>query len=231
MRFYPGAEENNFMNVYMSDKDQVQMIKDWWKKYGTTILTAIVVFLAANFSVQYWHKYTAQKKEQASILYTQMINAYAENKPSEFKLFAQNLMQNYESSSYASFAAMMLAKEAVGNNKLDEALSDLQWVKKNAKSSTLRQLAETRAARILLAENKPVQALETLHNGNQKQAFAPIVNEVKGDALLLQNNEKEAAKAYAAAMNNPATKETSSPLLQMKAEQLGTDDIDSSNNK
>ena len=27
-----------------SDKEQIQMIKDWWKQYGTTIVVAVLVF-------------------------------------------------------------------------------------------------------------------------------------------------------------------------------------------
>lgn len=208
------------MTEYLSDKDQAQMIKDWWKKHGTTILTAIAVFLVANFSIQYWHKHSAQKKEQASVLYTQMFNSYSQNKFPEFRTFAQNLMKDYSSSSYASFAAMMLARDAVDNNKLDDALTDLQWVDKNSKSPMLRQLAQSRAARILIAENKPAQTLEMLQKNKQNQTYAAATNESKGDALLLQNNEKDALKAYTEANNNSTTKGASSPLLKMKMEQI-----------
>lgn len=203
------------MNYNMSDKEQVQMLKDWWKKHGTTILVAIAVFFVANIAIRYWKQHDIQQKELSSTAYIQLLNAEMQNKSTDVELFAKNLMQRYSHTVYASLAAMIIAKNDVSAGKLDEALKNLQWAMKHSKSADLKQLATIRSARILLALHKPAEALDLVTKTDQKR-LAPALNEVKGDILLAMGNAKDAKDAYQKAEANSADLETQSPLLKMK---------------
>lgn len=188
------------MNDHLSDKEQAQLIKDWWKNYGTTILMAILVFVVVNFGMRYWQQYAVKQKGFASIAFSQMLEAGAQNKKDEFKLFAHDLMKNFPRSSYASFAAMLLAQKAVDAGNLDDAQKNLDWAVKHAKQTELRELARVREARILLAMHKPQEALALIKQGTDK-FYAAAKHEITGDVFLAENNKKEAAANYRKALD------------------------------
>lgn len=196
-----------------SDKEEMQMIKDWRKRYGTVILIAILVFALANFSWRYWQKYKQVQMERASTNYTQMLMALDKQKNDEIKLYATNIIKNYPRSSYASLAALMLAKIAVTSNDFKLAEQQLQFVIKKSPSDALRQLARIRLARIFLATKKPQEALNLLKTVDD-DAYNDEVNEVSGDALLSLGKVSEANQAY------KKVKDAKSSLLKLKMQQF-----------
>jgi predicted negative regulator of RcsB-dependent stress response len=201
------------MNIYVSEKEQIQLMKDWLKEYGPTILTAIVVFMTVSIGWRYWQQYTTRQKSLASIAYTQMFTARAQHKSEEAQLFANNLVKNFPRSPYASFAAMILAQEAVAANNLAEAKKNLLWVMQHASRDELRELARIRQARILLAQNKPEEVLLLLAQGKSSM-YAAAKEEIKGDAFSMQHNRQEGRAAYVKALQYGSF---GSPLLQMKS--------------
>jgi predicted negative regulator of RcsB-dependent stress response len=60
------------MAGHLSDQEQKQMLKDWWKEYGSAIILAVIVFFAGNYGLRYWHGYKVKKEEAASFAYTHM---------------------------------------------------------------------------------------------------------------------------------------------------------------
>jgi len=199
----------------MSDKEQIQAFKDWWKKNGKTILFGIVLFFILNTSMIYIKNYNIKYKTNASNTYTRLIASQSENKPDEVKLFANDLTQKYSRSVYASLGMLMLAKNEVDSGKLDNAVIDLQWIINKNKDKKITQIAKIRAARILLSQNKPNEALATLHKIND-QAYVVEVLELKGDIALAMQNKKDAAKFYQQAFDDSAKLEIQAPLLSMK---------------
>jgi predicted negative regulator of RcsB-dependent stress response len=201
--------------MYLSDKEQKQLLKDWWKNYGTTILLAVVVFMVVNFGWRAWQHYAWQRKENASIIYSQMLDAKVQQKDTEFSLFAEQLKQKFSSSVYAGFAAMMNAERAVAQNNLAAATRELTWVLKHAGKEEVRELAKVRLARIMLATNDGKAVISLL-----KQDHSPFYSvarcEVLGDALLTEHDEQGAALAYQQAAQDAAMQKLSSPLLRFK---------------
>jgi predicted negative regulator of RcsB-dependent stress response len=185
---------------YISDKEQIQLIKDWWKKNGGTIIIAIVLVLGINFGWRYWQSYKNNKAEQASILYEQMLSASLAKKPDDFKLFAQHLIKDYASTPYSSLASLFLAKENVEQNNFTAAEQNLDWVMRYGKNKSFKQIARIRAARLLINENKLRQALQLLQHINDK-AFMPAILEVRGNVFAAQGNKARAIAAYKAALH------------------------------
>lgn len=199
-----------------SDKEQIQMIKDWWKQYGSTILFAILAFTAISFGWRNWQHYKHNKLERASTNYTQMLGAFTQQKNDEAKLYAKRLVQDNAKTTYASLAALMLAKTAVQNNDLKLAQEQLQFVIKKSPNNTLRQLARIRLARILLDVKKPQESLNLLAKTDDDD-YKTEISEVSGDALLALNRIAEAKQAYKNARDNAAA---TSPLLRLKMQQF-----------
>lgn len=200
---------------HTSDQEQIQMIKDWWKKYGTTILVAIMVFFVANFSWQFWRNYHRKYVDGASLMYTQMLSMLQMKKIDEAQLLGNNLQTNYRRTPYASLAGLTLAKMAIERQKTDEALTQLQWVVKHAVNGNLKQIAKIRAARILFADNKNQESLNLLQKIDDA-GYSPAIYELKGDVLWAMGQKEQAIAAYQEALRNSS--KVQSPLLKMKLE-------------
>jgi len=203
------------MRADMTDKEQIDMIKKWWNDYGKTLAIAIIIGLALGFGWRYWKSYTIKKAEQASSLFEHVMTASSNKDYKSADEYAQQLESNYKRTVYASMAALIQASDAVKQNKLNEALSKLQWVIANAKVDSIKQTARLRAARILLAQNKTADALTLIQTIDDK-AFQPSIEIVKGDIYSKIGNKEKAQLAYQAA--NTALKATGGqdPVLQMK---------------
>jgi len=203
----------------MSDKDQIQMIKDWWKKYGTTIVLSIVVVFGISFGWRYWHYYKNKQAQQASVLYEQMLSARAAQKTTDFKLFAEHLIKDYSSTPYATLASFMLAKEAVSSKNLFNAQQNLQWVIKHADNVSFKQIARIREARILLAKKQLQQALQLLQHVDDK-ALMPEISETIGDIYVAQGNKARALQEYKKALSGVSQSSVMRPVLEMKINQM-----------
>jgi predicted negative regulator of RcsB-dependent stress response len=203
------------MSGHLSDQEQKQMLKDWWKEYGSAVILAVLVFFAGNFGLRYWHKHKIQQESQASIAYTQMLNSVHQNKVNEMQLYASKLQKDYARSPYASFATLALAKNYVQNNKLSQAAESLQWVIDHAKSKSLQQIARLRLARILLAEGKAQNALDTIEK-IVDEGYASAIYELRGDILLQMGDKEKAAQSYQMAKDALKDRDVKSPLLNLK---------------
>ncbi|MGB6977096.1 MAG: tetratricopeptide repeat protein [Gammaproteobacteria bacterium] len=206
-------------NVYLSEQEQIQAVKDWLKKYGLSIVIGVAVALLGSYAYRYWQQQQLIMAERASIIYAQMLGSVAKNQPQQLQQFADQLMTEYKRTPYAALAGLMLAKNAVNNSKYDFAVEKLQWVISHARDSAVRQIARIRAARILLAQNKAVEALALIQTVDNPQ-FQPAIDEVRGDILATQGNKGEARAAYQAALEKIPTSAMNRMWLQMKFDQL-----------
>ncbi len=188
------------MEGYVSDKEQVQLIKDWWKKNGSTIIIAIILVLGINFGWHYWQSYKNNRAEQASMLYEQMLSASFAQKQDDFKLFAQHLIKDYAGTPYATLASLFLAKQNVEQNNFSAAEQNLDSVIQHGINKSFKQIARIREARLLINENKLQQALDLLKHVNDK-AFMPAILEARGNVFAAQGNKARAVAAYKAALH------------------------------
>lgn len=183
------------MSIYLSEEEQIQKIKDWWKQYGTTILLVLAVFLGGNFGWKYWQQHKNNRTEQASIIYEQLVTSYQKQQIDEFNLYAKHLKDDYTNTPYAAFASFLQAKEAVSTNKLQEAQQNYDWVIQHTSNKELKQIAKIREARVLAADNQQQKALELLEKIDDN-TFAALVHETKGDILISMNNSTAALGEY-----------------------------------
>lgn len=203
----------------MTSTEEVEMLKRWWNSYGKAIAIAVVIGLLVGFGWRYWNQYKTKQAAQASVLYQSMTIADYQKKVPLAEKFAGQLMSQYHRSPYATMAALWWAKEAIQQKKLPLALQKYEWVLKHGKLASLKQIAGIRAARVLLAQKKPKEALAMLDEVSDK-TFKPLIDSVKGDVYTAMGNAKAARKAYAAAKTGMSSAiNTSDPLLEMKLAQ------------
>jgi predicted negative regulator of RcsB-dependent stress response len=68
------------MDIYASDDEKAEAIKQWWRDNGRTVVFAAVIAALAVFAGRYWTVYQKQMSEQAAQTYHQVLNLLSEQK-------------------------------------------------------------------------------------------------------------------------------------------------------
>ncbi|MET0012018.1 MAG: tetratricopeptide repeat protein [Sedimenticola sp.] len=206
------------MDIHLSEEEQVEALKKWWKQNGFSVAAGIVLGLGGVFGWQYWNKHQDQVSADASYHFEQLNASVAAGLKEPALQQAKALMQHYQDSSYAVFAALDAAKVKVEQGDTAGARVQLQWALDNTSDPSLQQVARLRLARVMLSEGAADEAASVL-------AQAPVdgyqgeVAELRGDIALAKGDENAARAAYQQALDN---KVGSSALVRMKLDDLST---------
>lgn len=206
------------MEIYNSEEEQVEALKRWWQKNGTTLIVALVVFLGAVFGFRYWQDYQRQQAASASAVYQQMVDQLDAN-PEQALELGRRIVADYPSSGYASMASLAMGKIAMQRGEPDGAASHFRLVMESAATPELKQIARLRLARVLLELEQADEALGVLESGDPG-SFRAAYDEVKGDIYLAQGKRQEAHNAYANALNGYANLPSKREILQMKLDDV-----------
>jgi predicted negative regulator of RcsB-dependent stress response len=219
------------VSVHLSEEEQIESLKRWWKDYGKTVVIAILVAVVGYFGYTTWQDQKRQKAENASVIYEQLLKlanaepgkTLSDSDKATITHLAGELKDGNSHSMYAHSAAFFLAKLAVDDNKLDVAATELKWVLSAKPEAATEQLARLRLARVLTAQKSYADALAQL-SPEPAAAFTSEYAEARGDILKLQGDLEAARTAYekALAATDPQQQERFM-LLQMKVDDLKVD--------
>lgn len=204
---------------YLNEQQQVEQLKAWWKEYGLALVAGIVIAVLIVVFWRYYQRYELAKSQQASLVYTTMINSDLSQQEQSAIDSANSLISQYPRTSYAALAALWLAKDALQKQDYPTAEHQLQWVVDHAKMNSLRQIARLRLAYIALQQQQPKIALDILSKLDDK-AYSGLVSETQGDAYLAMNNVEQARTYYQKAMTELPDPTLTQPLLAMKLANL-----------
>lgn len=207
------------MSVYMTEEEQLESIKKWWKHYGNlvTIFISLVLFCFAGY--RYWNWHQDKLTQQASTAYEQMMVAFSNQDIKSVRSYANELIKDYNNSIYADVAHMTLAKMYVTKNKLDLAKSELQFVAAKSRMPALKQIAKIRIARILAGEKSYSNALNELAS-IEDSTYLPVINELKGDIYGATGQYQNAIAAYRLAISEVKNNGMGNLFLEMKTNEL-----------
>ncbi|MBV2130005.1 YfgM family protein [Arsukibacterium indicum] len=202
------------MEIYSSEEQQVEAIKRFWNNYGKAILAGVTIGLAGLYGWRYFQAEQREQAEQVSAQYSQLLEQQAEG--SDWLASAQGFIDAQSDTSYAVFAALLAAREAIDSQQLAVAAEHLSWVTNNAKEAPVQAIAQLRLARVQREQGNYADALATLQKP-VPASFAGQQAELKGDVLQLTGELAKAKTAYQEAL---ASSEQSRPLLQVKLDEL-----------
>lgn len=196
------------MEQYRTEDEQVEALRRWWNENGKSTVAIIVIALAAGLGWQAWQGNSSEQREQASDLYQALLLAIdtsaAATGPQPVEL-AEQLKNEFSSTSYAQFAALQLAAIAVRDGNLPEAEAQLRWVLGKAPSgSDTAQVAQLRLARVVAAAGNADQALDILTKADPGPYGASYAV-AQGDILLAAERRDDAREAYTRAMTAAAS--------------------------
>jgi predicted negative regulator of RcsB-dependent stress response len=207
------------VEVYRTEEEQVEAIKDWWKENGRSVIIGVALALALVFGWRYWQDSTRAQAEAASTQYQMLLERLDAGEGREVVEIARRIIAEHATTPYAALASLSLAQQAVDQGDLDGAAAHLRWVMENAKVGEVRTLAQVRLARVLVTQGRTDEALQQVA-GMAGGSFAALAEEVKGDAYLAQGRRAEALRAYQAALAASADVPAKQQLLRMKVDDL-----------
>jgi predicted negative regulator of RcsB-dependent stress response len=202
------------VELYDSEEQQVEAIKDWWKENGKAVILGAVVGLGGLFGWRYYQDSVIEAREAASEQYTQAIEAMA-TKGLEASSEVQAFINSDSSSEYTVLAALQLAKAQVEAGEFGQALEQLQWAQTKTKDPALTPLITFRIAR-LMTEQGDIEAANTELSKISDASWAGRVAEMRGDIALSQGDKDAAYSAYSEAQQATDASQT----LQLKLDDL-----------
>lgn len=204
----------------LEEQEQLDVLKDWWKRNGNTVLLAVGVFAAVVAGMQGWRHYQKNQQQQAAMVYEAVQTGAQTRDIKRIRDAAGQLIEKYPGTPYAARAALLVAGANLESGDAKSAKAQLQWVTEHAKEEGARDIARLRLAGILLDEKNYAEALKQLEAPHAK-AFAGLFADLKGDVLAAQGKTAEARAAYQAALEKMDEKSAYRQVVQMKLDGLG----------
>ncbi|MEI8610494.1 tetratricopeptide repeat protein [Enterovibrio sp. Hal110] len=200
------------MDVYTTEEQQVEAIKQWWRDNGKAVVLGAVIGLGGLYGWRYFQAEQETGREQASEAYTQVVNALAAGDEKAEEQAAAFISER-QGEAYASLLSLQLAKSLVETNELVKAAEQLRMVQ-SSKDETLSAIASVRLARVEAELKNYDVALKELDKVTA-QSWTAQVEELRGDIELRQGDTDAARSAYAASIAA-----ASNPVVQMKLDNL-----------
>jgi predicted negative regulator of RcsB-dependent stress response len=210
----------------MTEEEQIAQMKDWWQRNGKPLLTGGALALAIVVGWQAWQQYQTNQAQGGGALYQQLLETTLTHtgQPDAGKVteLADKLKSEYGGSAYAQYGSLFVAKVAVDNAKLDDAVAELKPLVDKPADATIGELARQRLARVLAAQGKTEEGLKLLE-GEADKAWQASREELKGDLLVQLGRSDEAHAAYQKAKDS-LSEDAAVGGLQMKLDDLAKGD-------
>lgn len=203
------------MEQYVTEEQQVEAIKRFWKENGIAIIVGAALGLGGLFGWRYYNDTKIATQEQASATYD--IVAVDLIKSEAGFSSAQSYIDENSDSGYALLMAFKLAQQAAERKDLTEAEKQLTFAANSAENASIEAIANLRLARVQLEQGNHEQALTTLDKVAD-DAFIAQRQETKGDVYHAQQLFDKARAAYSSALEV----NENNTVLKMKLDNLAT---------
>jgi len=201
-------------DVYKTEDEQVQAIKQWWKDNSVSLITGIVIGLVILGGYRYWTETKQNQAQQASVIYSEVLLL---NKDIAKK--TEILKSDYSGTPYAALAALLLAKDNVNKKEIEKAILQLKWVVDNNNDDGIQHVAQQRLARLYLSQDN-IAAAETLIKGIKASGFSAAYSEIRGDINLMKKLPVQAKENYRIALSSLAQSDQRYAIIKMKLDDL-----------
>jgi predicted negative regulator of RcsB-dependent stress response len=191
----------------LSDNEREEQLRRWWSENWLWIVGGIVLGLGLLAGWQYWKNTQSRAAEQDEASYLAVLESLSRNDRDAAVQKADDLRKLHPKSPYADQSDLALARAAVDRKDFDDAAQRLRAVAGSSRDQQLRQIAQSRLARVLSEQGKHDEALALLDAAGAG-SFAGLYHDIRGDILAAKGDAAAARKEYDAALAAvPATDE------------------------
>jgi predicted negative regulator of RcsB-dependent stress response len=205
---------------YLTDRDQEEALRNWWRENWKWILAGVALGLGLLAAYQYWQTYRSQRAGQAAKVYADLQKALTGNDLEQAGRLLNDLAGDHAKSGYTQQGRLLLAKRDAEAGKFDEAIKHLRQVADTSSDDELAHIARLRLARLLIQTGKHDEALQLL-DVEKAGVFAAPMREVRGDALVAKGDAQGARAEYAAALAAESKGQIDRPTVEMKLRDVG----------
>lgn len=208
----------------LSDEAQLDSLKSFAKKYGSAIVSGILIALIAFFGWEYWQKKTLAESQMQTAKVQQLMDdaqTATGDAFTQLSATADKIVKEAPDSTQAIQTQLLMAKLAYDKADYANAEKALKKVE-NSKvdDAGLIQLVKLRLAYAQLAQKKYDEALKTLE-AVKEPAFAATADEARGDIYVAKNDIENAKKVYQSAWDALVERQEERQILQIKLESVG----------
>jgi predicted negative regulator of RcsB-dependent stress response len=214
------------VDEYLSEKEQIEQIKQWWKDYGWYLLGGALLALAGMFGWNQYKAYQERTIEAQAVIYHELRQALEDDDRQVADELLTRLATEHAGSAYLQQARLLMAEENLIRDT-ERAISELRAVVDETEDVSLINIARLRLARVLAYDEQYDEALSVL-NVAEEGAFAARFSEVRGDIHVAMGNVEAALSAYTEALLGAGDNSVNQDILQLKLNDLiGNDLLDS----
>ena len=192
----------------LDEHEQGERVRTWLRKNALGILGGLALGIAAIYGWRAWVSHQASQQEQAHTAYAQALKQLDAGQVDQ----AGTLLAGQEGT-YATLAALRVAKAQVEAGKPDEAIATLRGIQVDP---SLREVVDERLAQLFNATGKPEEALKLLEGDAGSAAL-----ELRGDALLASGKRDQARDAYADALAGTDVASPARRRIELKLQEVG----------
>ena len=210
----------------VSDDEQYDNLKSFTRKYGSAMISGILIALIAFFGWEYWQKKNLAESQMQTAKVQQLMDE-AQNASGNANAFsalsstADKIVKEAPDSVQAIQTQLLMAKLAYDKADYAHAERALKKVE-NSKvdDAGLVQLVKLRLAYAQLAQKKYDEAIKTLSLVTDP-AFKATADEARGDIYVAKNDIENAKKSYRSAWDALVERKQERQILQIKLESVG----------
>lgn len=178
----------------LEEQEQLASLKAFWAKYGSFILTVLILVFGAFALNNGWKWWQARQSTEAVVVYERLEAATREGNLELAGQINKTLLEEHAGSQYAQRGALITAKAYFDEGKLDEAKAALQWASEEAKLDEYAATARLMLSGILIEQSDFEGAKAAL--SESYPGFEGLFHDRLGDLALAQNDVETARKEY-----------------------------------
>jgi predicted negative regulator of RcsB-dependent stress response len=206
------------VDEYLSDKEQVERLRQWWRENGWFLLGGVALGLLGLYGYNQYFAYQDRRSEGAAELYAQIRQAADDRDTAAAEAAFAQLRSEFPDTAYTYQASLLVASAEVVTAP-DSAAEKLRFTMEESSDPELAMVARLRLARVLAYREQYQEALALLEVPAPGQ-FAGRIAEIKGDIHVALGETAAARMAYLQAMVTPGAELLDRSFLQMKIADL-----------
>ena len=204
------------VDVNLSEEEQVEALKKWWKENGRSVIAGLVLGLGGVFGWKAWTQHQQEMVDQVSVRFEQLNQSVTVGATESAVKQAELLINDFGDSPYAVFASLDLAKIRLDQADAKGVQPRLRWAMEHSKDPSFRQIARLRLARMMVSDGDLEGAAGILAAADD-DSFRGEFAKLRGDLALAKGDRAAAREAYLEALDNGAS---NIALVQMKLDDL-----------
>jgi predicted negative regulator of RcsB-dependent stress response len=203
----------------LSEKEQLERIREWWRENGWYVVGGIGLGFALLFGWNQWNAYREGQLAEASRLYQSFLVAAERDNVGEAEELLAALRARHEGSPYVDNAGLMMGRLHFRLSDPERAAASLREVMQGSRDREMSLIARLRLARILAHQGQYNEAL-TLARVSDPGQLAARFSELRGDVHAALGEFDAARGAWLQALVEPGAELLDRTLLQLKLNDL-----------